>query len=185
MKLRNRAISALLALAMPCVVMGAEEKTDKPSKPTVTLKLQIVFVKYHGEKKIGSFPYTLAVNSDDRVSKVKSGLQVPLMVMANNAPTWMFKDVATSIQCTANALDDGRFKLYLTTEQSWLHSASDESGAKKAVNGNGAFEPPILRNFYSDVALIMRDGQTTQFTAATDPVNGDVTKIEATLNVLK
>ncbi len=186
MKLRNKALPVLLALAMPYVAMGAEEKTDKPVKPTVPLQLQVVFVKYHGETKIGSFPYTMTLSSDDRVSRVKSGLQVPLMVAVKDAPaTVMFKDVATSIVCAATGLEDGRFKLNLTTEQGWLDSASGEPGAKKAVNDTGGFEPPTLRTFFSETVLVLRDGQTAQFTSATDPVSGDVTKVEATLKVVK
>jgi hypothetical protein len=33
--------------------------------------------------------------------------------------------------------------------------------------------------------VILKDGQTSQLTVATDKVNGEVTKVDVTLNVLK
>jgi hypothetical protein len=44
---------------------------------------------------------------------------------------------------------------------------------------------PWLTAFRSAQALIMADGETQQFTAATDRVTGEVTKIEVTLTVAK
>lgn len=42
-----------------------------------------------------------------------------------------------------------------------------------------------MRSFRSTNTLVRRDGQTHQFTAATNRVNGDVTRIEITLRVVK
>jgi hypothetical protein len=44
---------------------------------------------------------------------------------------------------------------------------------------------PMFRSFNSSVRLLLRDGQTTQYASATDPVIGELTKIDVTLNVLK
>jgi len=43
----------------------------------------------------------------------------------------------------------------------------------------------MLRSFNSSFQVLLRDGQTNQYTSATDPVTGEVTKIDVTLNVLK
>jgi hypothetical protein len=45
--------------------------------------------------------------------------------------------------------------------------------------------PPVLRSFTSNFTILLRDGQTAQYTTATDQVSGEVLKIDATLNVLK
>ena len=44
---------------------------------------------------------------------------------------------------------------------------------------------PMFRSFNSSFQVLLRDGQTTQYTSATDPVSGEMTKIDVTLNVLK
>jgi hypothetical protein len=33
--------------------------------------------------------------------------------------------------------------------------------------------------------MILKDGQSAQFTAATDKINGEVTRVDVTLNVVK
>ena len=45
--------------------------------------------------------------------------------------------------------------------------------------------PPVLRTFSSDATLFLRDGQTAQLVVATDPLNGDVLKVDVTLTVVK
>lgn len=49
----------------------------------------------------------------------------------------------------------------------------------------GLSSTPVLRNFKSSSSMILRDGQTGQYLAATDPVGGEVLKIDVTLNVVK
>jgi hypothetical protein len=44
---------------------------------------------------------------------------------------------------------------------------------------------PVFRSFRSTNTLVLRDGQTRQFTAATDRVSGEVVRIDVTLNVVK
>lgn len=40
---------------------------------------------------------------------------------------------------------------------------------------------PVFRSFCSSNTLMLRDGQTSQFTAATDRVSGEVVKVDVTL----
>ena len=44
---------------------------------------------------------------------------------------------------------------------------------------------PLAPTFKSTFVPILRDGQTAQYTAATDPVIGEVVKIDVTVTVLK
>ncbi|MFN8095044.1 MAG: hypothetical protein U0599_22980 [Vicinamibacteria bacterium] len=44
---------------------------------------------------------------------------------------------------------------------------------------------PLFRRFETHVNPLLRDGQTIQTIASTDPVTGEVVKIDVTLNVLK
>jgi hypothetical protein len=44
---------------------------------------------------------------------------------------------------------------------------------------------PVIRNFNASNNLVLRDGQTRQFTAAADRVTGEVIKVDVTLKVAK
>jgi hypothetical protein len=42
-----------------------------------------------------------------------------------------------------------------------------------------------LRTFQVSNSVVLRDGQTRQFTAATDRVSGEIVRIDVTLRVVK
>jgi hypothetical protein len=43
----------------------------------------------------------------------------------------------------------------------------------------------VIRQFRTELALTMKDGQTIQSTVATDPLSGKVLTINVTMNVVK
>jgi len=180
--------TAILPLLLLGPALGAQEnpKAETPRKPLIPLKLQVVFSRYLGEKKVSSLPYSLTVNADGRPARLRMGIQVPVQTMANNTPTVQFKDAANKVDCAAEAMEDGRFKLSCQVEQTSLYSAEGARPFAPAATDPGAVNnTPLLRTFQSEVELLLRDGQTNQFTAATDPVSGELLKIEMTLNVIK
>lgn len=132
-------------------------------------------------------PYTLYVNAgEQRLAAVRMGIQIPLTVRAEGVPSVMFKDVGTNVDCRADALGDGRFKLSVWLEQVSIFSANGERKAAGGTISEGAISStPVLRNFKSSSTMILRDGQTSQYLAATDPVGGELLKIDVTLNVVK
>ena len=97
-------------------------------------------------------------------------------------PSFTYQDVGINIDCFALSTDDGRFRVEITIQ--------DTSGVLEPKS-NPQSEPPTLkdiptfRTFTSSQTLILRDGQTTQFTTATDRVSGEVTKVDVTLTVVK
>jgi len=44
---------------------------------------------------------------------------------------------------------------------------------------------PSIQSFRANESLLLRDGQSLQFTTATDKVTGDVMKVDVTLTVVK
>jgi hypothetical protein len=168
----------LLAATSP----GEENSAEKPKKPGAPLKVQVVYSRYEGEKKVSSMPYTLYLTADDKPTFMRFGLQIPIQTIANNTPTVQFKDVSTNLDCGAEALEDGRFKVALQVEQSSLFSAD---ATYKPLPGSSGLANTILRSFRSSNVLYLRDGQSTQFIAATDPTNGEVLKIDVSLSVVK
>jgi hypothetical protein len=44
---------------------------------------------------------------------------------------------------------------------------------------------PVIRTFRASNNLVLRDGQTRQFTAGADRITGEVVKVDVTLKVAK
>jgi len=92
------------------------------------------------------------------------------------------------LDCRADRFDDGKFGLRLSLERSWVQGdvrvPVDRSIAQPGGT-SGEFKEPVIGQYKTDVYLLVRDGQTVESTVATDPLTGNVLKIELTLTVLK
>ena len=193
----NRAIlTALLTLAIG-VAGQAQEQSTAASQPAraqsenlVGVKVQVVLSRYQGDKKISSLPYTLGVVVNNSKTSLRMGVDVPVLQTvfaspAKDAPatqpisSYNYRSVGTNIDCQAETAPGGYYKLMMTVTDSSLQL--ENADRTKGVAPN----IPMFRSFNSSFQLLLRDGQTTQYTSATDPVTGEVTKIDVTLNVLK
>jgi len=84
-----------------------------------------------------------------------------------------YKSIGTNIDCTATSMEDGRFQVQVRIEDA---SVMERRGGDSA---------PTLRTFSSSNTVVLKDGQTTQFTAAADKVTGEVVRVDVTMNVEK
>ncbi len=181
MRISAGTVAALLLLA---TAVQAQEKAVKPITP---LTVQVVFNEYEGEKKISSLPYMLAVNANERpgfpdTANLRMGVIVPISTDKDGKVN--YEHVGTNIDCKAESIEDGRFRLHLNANRSSLYTPPDleKKSAGPEVNALGR---PMLRRFDAFFSLLMRDGQTIQSTMATDAVSGRVWKVEVTLRVVK
>jgi hypothetical protein len=167
----------------------------------VALKVSVVLAKYQNEKRISNLPYELTVRTDGKNASIRMGARVPLpeanFVPAPPAPpakpgeppakappplqSFSFRDVGTNIDCTATNLDAGRYAVTVTIEDTSVFTAADSLNTA-GQRGSGL---PTLRTFRTTNALVLRDGQSTEFTAATDKITGEVTKAEVRISVIK
>jgi len=178
-----------VTLAAPAVHAQEKEKPPNIIPPTLRqatpLRLQITFTRYQGEKKVGSVPYTLSLNSPGRPAKLRMGIQVPIQSLKEPSPL-QYRDVGNNLDCNAEPVDADRHLLVCTFEQSSVYSADPERrGSGSAVSEVSTGGAPLFRNFRSDASLILRDKESAQYTMATDPVSGEVLKIDVTLTVVK
>jgi hypothetical protein len=147
---------------------------NRPGSP-VSLKVSLVFSRYQGDKKISSVPHTLwATATDGRTpTSLRLGTQIPV-------PTTVF---GKDIDVNASTALDGFYKIQITiTDSSVYYPDQSEPAARSTTASTGA---PAFRNFNSSFTLYLKDGQTAQSTAVTDPVSGQSIKLDATLNVQK
>ena len=180
------------ALAWPAVVRTQETVTRALAERLVTpLKVQVVISRYQGEKKISSLPYTLSMNSvtDTRGggANLRMGAKVPVMMMAAPvidgqkmpaAGPIQYQDVGTNIDCNVVSLEDGRFRLQITIDDSSVYP--EEKAKDSATSGS-----PTFRSFRASDSMVLKDGGTAQFTTATDKVSGEIVKVDVTLTVVK
>ncbi len=169
MSVMTRAGRVVLAIAIGSISIAplvaqdsaapSPQKTAAPvvPKPLIPLKVTVVISRWQGDKKTASLPFTLSVNSDDqRGTSLRMSEQVPVPQGAMTAPntpvaSYIYKDLGTNIDSSAQAIEDNRFSLSLTIEDSQVFSDS----AKPAGL-------PSFQSFRSNTHLILKDGQTTQ-----------------------
>ena len=181
------------ALASTAIVR-TQDKPAAPSAPKTSsavtpIKVLIVVSRFQGEKKISSMPYNLSIASPVQGvghANLRMGAQVPVVMMAmtnvpKDAPQGgpiQYKDIGTNIDCTISTLEDGRFKLDITLDDSSVYP--DDQPSSAITKGS-----PTFRAFRATDSLILRDGSTAQFTTAADKVNGETVKVDVTLTVVK
>lgn len=173
------------SLALCGVVAGAQ---DKPVVFT-PLSVQITLSEYQGGKKISALPYLLHVSTPraGQVAKLRVGARVPIATSASEGETkWQYTDAGTDIDCQADALEDGLYKLNLTIERSSIvMPGAADKGTDWAPGDNHPGEHPIERQFRDELILALRDGETMSADVATDPLSGRTVKLDVTLHVSK
>lgn len=193
--MRRTANAALLlaALAMGTPWVSAQEKpksedaaTEAHETETTPLKISVTFTEFEGDKKVKSLPYTMIVIADGKNPKsvVKMGSRVP--VYTGKEYGMQYLDVGSNIDCQASRTKDNKFDVRLSLDRSWVEgnvAVSVDPGATSQTSGQ--FPEPIVRQFRSELSLMLRDGQTVESSFATDPLSGKVFRVEVSLNMVK
>lgn len=162
---------------------------DRPERgvAVVPLKVQILLTRHAGGQRIASLPYTLTVTAGRREwARLRMGVEVPVITSAGEAATKsvQYRSVGVNLDCMADRLADGRFSLSVTVEQSSVYVSEPEK--RGGAPSDAPLGPqPMFRTFKANFNPVLRDGQTELFTVATDPVSGEQSRVEVTLNVLK
>jgi hypothetical protein len=159
----------------------------------VPLKVQLTLTRLLGEKKVSSVPYMLGVLTNAQKTSLRLGVSVPVTQTVfgpkseggqANIPqiSYTYRDVGTNIDCQAQDVGNGSFNLIITVEDSaiLLDPPAESAEQKKTVR-----DIPAFRSFRATFAMVLRDGQTMQYASATDPVSGELMKVDVTLNLAK
>jgi type II/III secretion system protein len=191
-------VSGLPGIEAP---VSAQQPDQKGAKQNIPVELQVVVSRYQGDKRISSLPYLLSLKTGPtsgglsvfRVgygASLRLGSQVPIRTQvvtpaadgkpATTTESVNYQNVGMQIDCGAVALEDGRYEVTLTINESSVVTDPQEA---KTTAASGGY--PLLRSYQSTNTLFVKDGQTTQFTAATDRVSGEVVRVEVKLTVVK
>jgi len=176
----SRSMATALFVATLTATALAQSPNPNPSpapsaspqaRPLMPLKVQVVISRYEGDKKVSSFPYMLAVTANHAEPvNLRMGSLVPVQLGQGQVD---YKSIGTNIDCSATSMEDGRFQVQVRIEDA------------SVMERRGGDSPPTLRTFSSSNTVVLKDGQTTQFTAAADKVTGEVVRVDVTMNVEK
>jgi type II secretory pathway component GspD/PulD (secretin) len=188
----NRLILCFTALTSLASIapLTAQQKPEGPraGSEQIPLRVQLVVARYQGDKKISSIPYTLSVVANDNAkTSMRMGVDVPVPqtvfkggdVASAPISSFNYRSVGTNIDCFARTIEGGWFKLDLGVSDSAVY-VPEKGGTSPGLAGI-----PSFRSFTSTFNVLLKDGQTAQHIAATDPVSGEVLRVDVTLTVLK
>jgi hypothetical protein len=179
--------SSLMALGGP---QAPSTPGQNPAAVTTTLKLTVVISRFNGDKKVGSLPFVVMVvpgydrDHDGSQSNLQMGAEVPMGQTTRtdeknvSSTSWSYRSIGTSLVASSKGANDvGQYSVNLQVNDSQV--MSDNPDVAKSAR------PASFQNFSSNSRLLLRDGQTVQYTAATDKTSGEVAKLDVTLNVIK
>lgn len=205
----NRLVKAA-ALAIAIVLLGlgttgrAQQQVQRTLPTVVPVKVDVVISRFVGDKKISSLPFVLPVNANERAAEgypltaasLRMGVDIPLgmetrttgpgggstasSVTTTSSTYQTFRNVGTSIDCTAETQDDGHIKLMISIQDSSIYTADPEG--KPVVR---TADPMAYRVFTSKNTLYLKSGQKLDYTMAGDKISGEVVKIEVTATIAK
>ena len=185
-------VAVLMVSVKPVITHAAPDQGYQPNIP-VTVKLTVVISRFNGEKKVGSLPFLVMVvpgtgpDRDGEQTQLQTGARVPVPQTTFSsgekaAPqtSYSYQQFGTNISASARGIDATTFNVGLTvTDSQLLSDTPDQAQYAQGVR------LPRYQSFTSSNRLILRDGQTVQYTAATDKTSGEVIKLDVTLNVIK
>src|SRR5262249_8074558 len=172
-----------------------EQKAEEYRFTLASLKVQVVFTEYEGDKKLKVLPYSFLVTTQTREgrpnTKIRVGNRVPIYIGGeHNGVTYM--DIGTNIDSSAECVAPGQYRLYLSMERSWVEGnvMVPVEKAPSTLSGGGEshtaqFAQPVVRQYKAELTPILKDGQSIETNLATDPLSGRVVKLEVSISVLK
>jgi hypothetical protein len=159
--------------APPTVTMPAIRRTPEAVTP---LKVQVVIVRYQGEKKVSSMPYTLTLNAGGKAT-LRMGSKIPIATTKDASGAFNYQEVGTNIDCFATEVEGGRYSLNVSIDDSSVYPDEQTSASKSGV--------PSFRSFRAANTMVLKHGETGQFMSATDKVTGETVRVDVTLTVVK
>src|ERR1051325_486015 len=150
--------------------------------------VDVTISRHLNEKTLSSTPYTVSVVPGIR-SQLRMGGEVPVPsttftpVKEGEKPAQLtsfnYRSVGTSIDIAGEAVVNSQWRLTLSIDDSSIYPADLAPPSSKTTGA------PAFRSFKSSNAVTLRDGQSLDYTMATDRLTGEVYRVSVKLTVVK
>jgi len=162
----------------------------------VDLSVEVTISRYQGDDLVSSLPYVLSLTTGrDGRGSLRMGAEIPVMnrpmpTNPANAPepdparflpgmSYQYRSVGTQIDSFARSAGGDRYKVTVIIDESSVYG--EDATAMDTFRAPGV---PVFRSFESSNTLVLRDGQSRQYTAAADRVTGESIRVDVALTVL-
>ena len=188
-------IAVLLTLVAGAHTWAQAQNTTTEGE-LVPLNIQVTISRYNGDEVVSSLPYMFLVTADEqpRDSSLRMGADIPVLsiaqvVGADGEPLpgmpkgggpFEYRPVGVNIDCITMRVAEDLYQIRINIEESSVYTGEQAPVADFRPTGI-----PVLRSFQSSNSLLLRDGQSTQYTAAFDRLSGESVRIDVTLTVLE
>ena len=161
----------------------------KPATVTA-LMVDVTVSRYLGDKRLSSTPYTVSVIPGQR-SSLRMGGEVPVPAVsfapaqkegekpASPLVSYSYRNIGTNLDVEASAGVDAQYRIILTIDDNSIYPPELAPPTTKTTGA------PAFRKFGSTNALALRDGQSLEYTMATDRLSGEVVRVNVKLTVVK
>ena len=151
MKQATLALASLLALGVSSGADQDKEATDTQADDT-RCGWFVTISRYRRREEDGGLPYTLAVDRTIHVGvKLRMGVEVPVPVTIvrrftrvglgpSPQTSFQYRNVGTNIDCSADSLDDGRFRVHPRRR-----AVVDPDRRRRAKAGPSLLDRPMFR----------------------------------------
>jgi hypothetical protein len=188
-----------MSTSLPNATAQEKQKTTEQNSEDIrfskaSLKIQVVFTEYDGDKKLKSLPYSFLVTTHTRdgwpEAKIRVGSRVPVYTGGEHG-SMSYMDVGTNIDCRAEVAGESQYRIFLSLERSWVDGdvlVPVEKATASAPQGDPhttQFREPIIRQYKAELSPILKDGQSIETSLATDPLSGRVVKLEVSVSLVK
>jgi len=195
MKLTRLILAAFAALLLPATSRAQQKPAEGSAEQASSYKVQVVISEYDGATKIGSLPYIIpvAVSGTNRpaMGSLRVGLRVPVAGSTKSGESSIqYMDVGTMLDVRVQHASGELYQLELTLERSSLYIRAETKEGKVEGRAWALGDPspgsaPVDQTFRANMQFLLRDKQSGETAAITDPVTGHVFKVDATLTLLK
>ena len=166
----------LLTAAPAALAQGTEPEV-------VPLQVEVVLSRYQGDEQVSSLPFTLLVNANAtgpaQSSSLRMGVNVPIPMRSEGVTTVQYRDVGTQIDCRATS-SEGQHDIFLSINDSSLYEPAQGQPTVPSYGGH-----PVIRSFRSTTTVQIGDGETMQYTMATDKISGEVMMVDVTVRAIR
>jgi len=163
------------------------------------LMVEVTVARYQGDKQISSLPYMLSVTPDESVTSLRVGgdMAIPSIVVkagdagdakAAQSGGYSYRSIGTSLDVRASpaitsasttAPTEGRYRLSISVEETSVYPTNEA-----AKNNMFVSNAPAFRSFRATNRVVLRNNQSLTYTAATDRITGETTRISVKLTVI-